>query len=174
MPAADPLALPTRVRPLRRPWSATCLLAIGLLAPLAARAEPTQDAASIGAACTAADVIAFRGFTTRLENDLFVDTDHNYTNGVAFMAVSRDIAGRLRSECLPAPVRLHAELINSELAGHQVAPGPPRVPAAADRAVRYVNHIANRPPDHPFGAGISATTGGHDTGNGLLVGLDAG
>jgi len=111
MPAADPLALPTRVRPLRRPWSATCLLAIGLLAPLAARAEPTQDAASIGAACTAADVIAFRGFTTRLENDLFVDTDHNYTNGVAFMAVSRDIAGRLRSECLPAPVRLHAELI---------------------------------------------------------------
>lgn len=49
--------------------------------------------------------------TARLENDLFVDTDRNYTNGVAFMAVSHDIAGSLRSECLPAPVRLHAELI---------------------------------------------------------------
>ena len=49
--------------------------------------------------------------TARLENDLFADTDQNYTNGVAFTAVSHDMVGKLRPECLPAPVRLQAELI---------------------------------------------------------------
>jgi hypothetical protein len=33
-------------------------------------------------------------------------TDHNCTIGVAFMAVAHDIAGSLRSNCLPGPVRL--------------------------------------------------------------------
>ncbi|HQR97054.1 MULTISPECIES: lipid A deacylase LpxR family protein [unclassified Polaromonas] len=61
--------------------------------------------------CKADEVLRFRGLTARLENDLFADTDQNYTNGVALTAVSHDIAGKLRTECLPTPVRLHAELI---------------------------------------------------------------
>ena len=61
--------------------------------------------------CKAEEAIRFRGGTARLENDLFTGTDQNYTNGVAFTAISHDIAGKLRVECLPTPVRLHAELI---------------------------------------------------------------
>ncbi len=61
--------------------------------------------------CNAEETVRFRGLTARLENDLFANTDRNYTNGVAFTAVSRDIAGSLRTECLPTPIRLHAELI---------------------------------------------------------------
>lgn len=40
-----------------------------------------------------------------------IGTDQNYTNGVAVTAVSSDIAGKLRTECLSAPVHLQAELI---------------------------------------------------------------
>lgn len=61
--------------------------------------------------CSDEETVRFRGLTARLENDLFAGTDRNYTNGVAFMAVSHDIAGELRTECLPTPIRLHAELI---------------------------------------------------------------
>jgi len=61
--------------------------------------------------CMADESVRFRGGTARLENDLFTGTDQNYTNGVAFTAISHDIAGKLRVECLPTPVRLHAELI---------------------------------------------------------------
>ncbi len=90
--------------------AAACILAVGFgAAPV--HAEPAQDAEQTYAGCTAAEAITFRGVTARLENDLFVGTDRNYTNGVAFMAVSRDIAGGLRTECLPTPLRLHAELI---------------------------------------------------------------
>ena len=102
--------LSTRAGPPRAPAGNAWILAIGLLAA-PAHAEPAQDAERTYAGCTAAEAITFRGLTARLENDLFVDTDRNYTNGVAFMAVSHDIAGNLRTECLPAPVRLHAELI---------------------------------------------------------------
>jgi hypothetical protein len=69
-----------------------------------------EDTSSIRG-CMADEVARFRGGTARLENDLFTGTDQNYTSGVAFSAVSHDIAGRLRTECLPTPVRLHAELI---------------------------------------------------------------
>jgi hypothetical protein len=78
---------------------------------LPALAQSTADRIAGAEDCKAAQAIEFRGLTLRLENDLFVDTDRNYTNGVAFTAVSRDIAGSLRTECLPTPVRLHAELI---------------------------------------------------------------
>jgi len=110
MPVAVPPTPPTRARPPRAPAGGVWILAIGLLAAPAG-AEPAQDAERSSAGCTADEAITFRGVTARLENDLFVDTDRNYTNGVAFTAVSHDIAGNLRSECLPAPVRLHAELI---------------------------------------------------------------
>lgn len=91
---------------------ATAAMALALVLPtLPARARSTTDGTSDAKSCSATEAIEFRGLTVRLENDLFVDTDRNYTNGVAFTAVSRDIAGSLRTECLPTPVRLHAELI---------------------------------------------------------------
>ncbi len=85
------------------------LLLMGLcLIPTQARADG-GDAADT--ACTPAEAITFRGGTIRLENDLFTGTDQNYTNGVALTLVSHDIPGGLRSGCLPAPVRLHANFI---------------------------------------------------------------
>ena len=61
--------------------------------------------------CTEAEKLQFRGGTARLENDLFAGTDQNYTNGVSFTLVSHDIIGEVRMDCLPAPARLHAKLI---------------------------------------------------------------
>ena len=69
---------------------------------------------------------------------------------------------------------LHREAGDAGYAAHQVAPGTPGVPAAADRAVRDVDHVADRAPDHPFGPCIGATAGAHHAGDGLLVGLYAG
>ncbi|MGV8892576.1 MAG: lipid A deacylase LpxR family protein [Burkholderiaceae bacterium] len=90
--------------------SALAFLLNGLcLLPAMAQAV-SEDASSIRD-CKPNEVIKFRGGTARLENDLFTGTDQNYTNGVAFTLVSHDMAGRLRPECLPVPVRLHAELI---------------------------------------------------------------
>lgn len=61
--------------------------------------------------CKSDQMIKFRGGTARLENDLFANTDQNYTNGVVFTAVSQDMVGKIDPTCLPAPVRLHVELI---------------------------------------------------------------
>jgi len=74
-------------------------------------AQTVSDDASRMADCQPRDAIRFRGGTARLENDLFANTDQNYTNGVAFTAVSNDIIGPVNTACLPAPVRLHAQLI---------------------------------------------------------------
>lgn len=63
--------------------------------------------------CQADDAIKIRGMTLRLENDLFTNTDQNYTSGVAITAVSRDMGDKLRVECLPLPLRLHALLIKN-------------------------------------------------------------
>ena len=87
-------------------WVLTLFLHI---VPTSAQAA-NQDASSING-CKADKVLRFRGLTARLENDLFAGTAQNYTNGVAFTAVSHDIADKLRTECLPTPVRLHAKLI---------------------------------------------------------------
>ena len=76
-----------------------------------AMAQSTGGGSSGVGQCSAEETVKFRGLTARLENDLFANTDRNYTNGVAFTAVSLDIAGSLRTECLPTPIRLHAELI---------------------------------------------------------------
>ena len=70
------------------------------------------QAADVGTGdCTQEQTPRLRGGTARLENDLFTGTDQNYTNGVALTLVSHDMSGQLRPECLPAPIRLHARLI---------------------------------------------------------------
>lgn len=94
-----------------RPYGkvATALALLVCAASIGAQVISTADTEA--PACSAQNTIRFRGLTARLENDLFTDTDQNYTNGVAFTAVSHDMIGKLRPECLPAPVRLQAELI---------------------------------------------------------------
>jgi len=69
------------------------------------------DGVAAAAECQAKDVIKFRGATARLENDLFVGTDQNYTNGFALSFLSHDMVDRPQPDCLPLPVRLHARVI---------------------------------------------------------------
>jgi hypothetical protein len=61
--------------------------------------------------CTEEQAIHFRGLTARLENDLFADTDRDYTNGVSLTLISEDLGTGFDPRCMPWPVRLHAELI---------------------------------------------------------------
>ncbi len=86
---------------------AYAVLATGALVSVPALAAQADDKHG----CAPEETLHWRGGTARLENDLFTGTDQNYTNGVALTLVSRDIPGRLRPECLPAPVRLYAQFI---------------------------------------------------------------
>jgi hypothetical protein len=92
----------------RRSAAVAFMLICGV-APVSAQFASNPNA--IAQPCSAQDAIRFRGLSVRLENDLFVDTDQNYTNGVAFTAISHDLVDQLKPECLNAPVRLHAEFI---------------------------------------------------------------
>ncbi len=95
----------------RRPVPHPVLLAVcALLSPSAALAADILLPAG-ASACTPEQSLHFRGGTLRLENDMFTGTDRNYTNGVAFTAVSRDLQGALRPECLPQPVDLYTRFI---------------------------------------------------------------
>ena len=87
------------------------VLAMSVLFPSPALAQAVNEGAAAAGDCAAEQTLKFRGGTARLENDLFTGTDQNYTNGVAFTLISHDIPGRLRPECFPAPIRLHAQLI---------------------------------------------------------------
>ena len=92
-----------------RTSAAVAFMLICGVAPVSAQLATSTE--TVAPPCSAQDVIRFRGFSARLENDFFVNTDQNYTNGVAFTAVSHDLVGQLKPECLTVPVRLHAELI---------------------------------------------------------------
>lgn len=61
--------------------------------------------------CVLEQNLRWRGGTLRLENDLFAETDHNYTNGVALTMVSRDLEGRLNPDCLPRPLALYTRFL---------------------------------------------------------------
>lgn len=91
-------------------WSGAWLLTLFIVfVPIIAQAIEEDSYSRNG--CKANEMIKFRGGTVRLENDVFIGTDQNYTNGIAVTAVSYDIAGKLRAECMPVPARLQAELI---------------------------------------------------------------
>lgn len=79
------------------------------VAPATTRSDTSS--ASVDARCSAHQVIRFRGASARLENDLFVGTDQNYSNGLALTLISHDLTGPPDLTCLPWPVRLHARLI---------------------------------------------------------------
>lgn len=85
-------------------------MACALLGPLAALASDAPLPA-VDPPCLPEQSLHLRGGTLRLENDLFTGSDRNYTNGVALTAVSRDLHGALRPECLPAPIGLYARFI---------------------------------------------------------------
>lgn len=91
-------------------WLLPALLG-GLCGLLPAVAHAVDSAAAGTGECAVQESPRFRGATARLENDLFTGTDQNYTSGVGLTLVSTDIPGRLRPECLPAPARLHARLV---------------------------------------------------------------
>ena len=105
-------------RPTARKFGATALwLRRGLVMSMAvwvgaatAAADGPARAQQTGE-CASSPAVEFRGYTARLENDLFADTDNNYTNGVSLTAISRNIAGVVDRGCLPLPLQLHAALI---------------------------------------------------------------
>lgn len=86
-------------------------LLTGLCCLLPAVAHAVDSASAGFEECAQEGSVRFRGATVRLENDLFTGTDQNYTNGVGLTLVSQDIPGRLQTDCLPAPMRLHAQLV---------------------------------------------------------------
>jgi hypothetical protein len=98
----------SRAKYARRSAAVAFMLICGV-APVSAQFASSTE--TVPPQCSTQDAIRFRGFSARLENDLFAETDQNYTNGVAFTAVSHDLVGQLKHECLTVPVRLHAELI---------------------------------------------------------------
>lgn len=82
----------------------------GLVLQTASAEEAAEEVPSMRH-CDPDKEITFRGGILRVENDLFLNTDQDYTSGVSIAAISNDISGPLQSDCLPLPVRLHAQLI---------------------------------------------------------------
>lgn len=89
---------------------ATLLIACALFSPISAFGSDFSLSAN-PTSCSPGQSLRLRGGTLRLENDLFTGSDRNYTNGVALTAVSRDLQGGLRPECLPQPIGLYARFI---------------------------------------------------------------
>jgi lipid A 3-O-deacylase len=89
---------------------ATLLIACALFSPISAFGSDFSLSAD-PPSCSPEQSLRWRGGTLRLENDLFTGSDRNYTNGVALTAVSRDLQGGLRPECLPQPIGLYARFI---------------------------------------------------------------
>lgn len=121
------------------------LLAMSALIVSPALAQAVDEVAAGAGDCAAEESLRFRGGTARLENDLFFGTDQNYTNGVAFTLVSHDIPGRLRPECLPAPIRLHAQLIQFMNPGFWVGADNP---TGTQNAVVRFGQSMYTPEDH--------------------------
>ncbi|ENZ0355786.1 lipid A deacylase LpxR family protein [Pseudomonas aeruginosa] len=95
----------------RQPMQCAALLITGaLFSPIAAFGSEVSLSAN-PSSCSPEQSLRWRGGTLRLENDLFTGSDRNYTNGVALTAVSRDLQGGLRPECLPQPIGLYARFI---------------------------------------------------------------
>jgi lipid A 3-O-deacylase len=94
--------------------------------------------------CPDDKAIRLRGFTARLENDLFVDTDRNYTNGVSLTAISQDLPADVEPDCLPWPARLHAALIRGLNPGFWRDDG---APAKAQNVVVTIGQSMYTPSD---------------------------
>lgn len=131
----------------RRGGFAVCLLLAGVVfggpgvAQVATPASPPESQDS----CTPEQALRWRGGTGRLENDLFVGTDRNYSNGVALALVSRDIEGRLRPDCLPRAIALYARFLGWADPGFWRRAG---AEPAAQNVVMRVGQAMYTPEDH--------------------------
>lgn len=94
---------PSRAETLLLLRRAALLAACALLGPPAVRGGEVPLPRDFSA-CLPEQRLHWRGGTLGLEDDLFTGADRNYTNGVALTAVSRDLHGALRPECLPRPI----------------------------------------------------------------------
>src|SRR5690606_267096 len=96
------------------------------------------------APCTPEQSVRWRGGTLRLENDLFVGSDRNYTNGVALALVSHDIEGRLRINCLPRPLGSYVRFLNAVNPGFWQRAG---AESASQNVVRRIGQAMYAPED---------------------------
>ncbi len=103
-PRTAPTARPARWRASRVVAGLAAGVCIAAVAQTSASSPPDES-------CLGSPAVEFRGYTARLENDLFANTDRDYTNGVSLTAISRNIPAGADPACLPLPLRLHAALI---------------------------------------------------------------
>lgn len=62
------------------------------------------QAPAVAADCEGRAALGWRGATLRVENDLFIGRDRDYTSGVALTAISRDLVAGTPPPCLPWPL----------------------------------------------------------------------
>lgn len=73
-------------------------------AALIAAAALALQAPAVAADCEGRAALGWRGATLRVENDLFIGRDRDYTSGVALTAISRDLVAGAPPPCLPWPL----------------------------------------------------------------------
>lgn len=73
-------------------------------AALIAAAALALQAPAVAADCEGRAALGWRGATLRVENDLFIGRDRDYTSGVALTAISRDLVVGVPPPCLPWPL----------------------------------------------------------------------
>ena len=73
-------------------------------AALIAAAALALQAPAVAADCDGRAALGWRGATLRVENDLFIGRDRDYTSGVALTAISRDLVVGAPPPCLPWPL----------------------------------------------------------------------
>lgn len=73
-------------------------------AALIAAAALALQAPAVAADCDGRAALGWRGATLRVENDLFIGRDRDYTSGVALTAISRDLVAGAPPPCLPWPL----------------------------------------------------------------------
>jgi len=103
----------SRSEPRRAPvfLSDTLALLLSGLLLLSSTASAVWDNAVEDISRDEREPVGFRGFTARLENDVFARADRNYTSGVASMLASGDMSGPVETVLLPVPMGLHAAII---------------------------------------------------------------
>jgi hypothetical protein len=100
-------------------------------AALIAAAALALQAPAVAADCEGRAALGWRGATLRVENDLFIGRDRDYTSGVALTAISRDLVAGEPPPCLQWPLAQSLALLGRL----DPALGPlARADAAADAA----------------------------------------
>jgi hypothetical protein len=115
---------------------ARALLVAAVLSSSAAAAERTD--------CDDRAALGWRGVTLRVENDLFIGRDRDYTSGVALTAISNDLVAGAPAPCLPWPLerslalleQVHPALLALARADADAAAAPETSPVVANAVLR--------------------------------------